>query len=525
MLDALKTLMAGPFAGRTMLLLRSAFFLCFVAASLLLLLPGRDTLRRGASGRGQRLLAFLAVTCFAAIAAFQARWQIFGSSNPDLMRFVRRHNARPGVDVRRGSILDRHGSVLAIDGEGGVRRWPLGAAAAHAVGYVDPMAGLSGIEKAADGILSGTAATPLEELGRLGKGIVSAKPVEGTDIRTTLDARLQRAAFSALDGMRGAVVAMNPANGEILALASAPSFNPLDPRGASGATGAPFLNRATQGRYPPGSTFKVAMALMAADMRIAPILDCPAGGYRAEGESRPIRDSEYYIYKREGRIWKGFGKIGLRDALVHSSNVYFAQLSRRIPPESFNGYVSLLEINSRRNLYGDGKSAYAASAGSVPVLGAKDAKSIVQLAIGQGRMLVTPLNVATWTAVAANGGLFVPPTLDPAHPGSNDVHRVVSRATAENVAAMMRDAVKSGTGRTADVPGLGVCGKTGTAQNPGGEDHSWFTCFTSATKPRLVVTVLVENGGFGSRKAAPVARKILEEAARMDIVRRIGGAE
>lgn len=525
MLDALKIWMAGPNAGMTMLVLRSAFFLCFAAAALLLLLPGRDTLRRGATGRGQRLIAFLSAVLFAAIAAFQMRWQIFGSSNPDFMRFVRRHNVRPGVDVRRGSILDRNGSLLAIDGEGGVRRWPLGAAAAHAVGYVDPMAGLAGLEKAADGILSGTAATPLEELGRLGKGIVSTKPVEGADVRTTLDARLQRFAFEALEGVRGAVVAMYAANGEILALASAPSFNPLEPLGASGASGAPLLNRATQGRYPPGSTFKVAMALMAADMGIAPMLDCPANGYRAEGESRPIRDSEYYLYKREGRVWKGFGKIGLRDALVHSSNVYFAQLSRRIPAESFNAYVSLLDINSRRNLYGDGMTALTASAGSVPVLGAKDAKSIIQLAIGQGKMLVTPLNVATWTAVAANGGLFVPPTLDPAHPGSNDVHRVVSRATAENVAAMMRDAVKSGTGRAADIPGLGVCGKTGTAQNPGGDDHSWFTCFTSLTNPRLVVTVLVENGGYGSRKAAPVARKVIEEAARLGIVKERGGTD
>ena len=525
MLDVLKNWMAGPNAGMTMLVLRSAFFLCFAMASLLLLLPGRDTLRRGASGRGQRLLAFLSVVFFAAIAVFQMRWQIFGSSNPDFMRFVRRHNVRRGVDVRRGSILDRNGSILAIDGEGGVRRWPLGAATAHVVGYVDPMAGLAGLEKAADATLSGTAATPLEELGRLGKGIVPTQPVEGADVRTTLDARLQRFAFKELEGKRGAVVVMDAANGEILALASAPSFNPLDPRGATGASGAPFLNRATQGRYPPGSTFKVAMALMAADMRIAPVLDCPANGYRAEGESRPIRDSEYYIYKREGRVWKGFGKIGLSAALVHSSNVYFAQLSRRIPAESFNAYVSLFDINSRRNLYGDGKTALAASAGSVPVLGAKDAKSIVQLAIGQGKMLVTPLNVASWTAVAANGGLFVPPTFDPAHPGSNDVHRVVARATAENVGAMMRDAVKSGTGRIVDIPGLGVCGKTGTAQNPGGEDHSWFTCFTSQTRPRIVVTVLVENGGFGSRKAAPVARSIIEEAVRLGIAKPIGGAQ
>ncbi len=519
MFETLREWMAGPMAGKTMLFLRGSFFICFAVASALLLLPGRDTLRRGAAGSGRRLLALVSALGFLAIAGFQMRWQIFGATNPDLMRFVRRHNARPGVDVRRGSILDRNGSVLAIDGEGGVRRQPLGAAAAHVVGYIDPMAGFAGLEKAADAALSGVATSPMAELGRMGKGIVSTKPVEGGDVRVTLDARLQRFAYGALEGRRGAVVALNPDTGEIYALASAPSFDPLHPNERPAGADAPFLNRALQGRYPPGSTFKVAMALMAADMHIAPVLDCPASGYRAEGESRPIRDSEYYIYKREGRQWRGFGKIGLHDALVHSSNVYFAQLARRIPVDSFNGYVSLFGINEGQTLFGDGKAALRASPGSVPVLGAREAKAMMQLAIGQGRMMVSPLNVAMWTAVAANGGVSVAPTLDPSLPQIGSRHRVVSRTTAGNVAVMMRDAVKSGTGRGADIPGLEVCGKTGTAQNPRGADHAWFTCFSSATEPRLVVTVLVENAGYGSRSAVPIARKILEEAVRIGLAR------
>ena len=525
MLEVLKTWMTGPWAGKTMLALRVSFFVFFSLSALLLLLPGRDTIRRGAIGRPQRLLAIIAALGFVAIAAFQARWQVFGASNPDLMRFVRRHNVRPDVDVRRGSILDRNGSVLAIDGEGGVRRQPLMAAAAHVVGYIDPMAGLAGLEKAADDILTGSGTTPLEDLKRLGRGILSLPPVEGTDIRVTIDARLQRFAFNALDGRRGAVVALDADTGEIFALVSSPSFDPLRPLDASSSksSSAPLLNRALQGRYPPGSTFKVAMALMAADLGIAPVLNCPAEGYRAEGESRPIRDSEYYSYAREGRTWRGFGKIGLSEALIHSSNVYFAQLSRRIPAEHFNTYIDRLGVNEAHALYGSGKSAVVAPAGSVPVLDATNAKSIIQLAIGQGRMLVTPLDVALWTAVAANGGEFVAPTLDLASPGQAR-RRVVSHQAASNVSFMMRAAVKSGTGRAADIPSLGVCGKTGTAQNPGGEDHSWFTCFASQAKPRLVVTVLVENGGYGSKGAAPVARKILEEAARLQIIKAEGGA-
>lgn len=520
MFEFLRGWMTGPLAGKTMLILRATFFGSMILSALLLLLPGRDTLRRGAKGRGQWLLALLTLAAFVAIAGFQARWQLLGATNPNFMRFVRRHNVRMGVDVRRGSILDRNGSLLAIDGEGGVRRQPLGAAAAHVVGYADPVCGLAGLEKAADDTLSGTGATPIEELQRLGRGILSSPPVEGADIRTTLDARLQRFAYNALSGRRGAIVVLDPSTGGILALVSAPSFDPIRPREAiqSQDAGAPLLNRATQGRYPPGSTFKVAMALMAADMGIAPILDCPAGGYRAEGESRPIRDSEYYIYKREGRVWRGFGKIGLREALVHSSNVYFAQLSRRIPGEAFNSYIERMGLNHRRVLYGDGKSALTATAGSVPVLDASNAKSIVQLSIGQGKMMVTPLDVAVWTAVAAASGELAEPTLDPAANASK--RRIVSLQAAENVADMMRAAVKSGTGRGADIPGLGVCGKTGTAQNPGGEDHSWFTSFTTAPGRRIVVTVLVENGGFGSKGAVPIARTILEEAQRLGIVGR-----
>ena len=525
MTDFLREWMGGPWAGKTMLALRCSFFAFFAILSLLLVFPGADTLRQGAAGRGQRLLAVLAVCGFAAIAAFQGRWQLFGASDARLMRFVRRHNARPGVDVRRGAILDRNGSVLAIDGEGGVRRQPLGPAAAHVVGYADPMAGLAGIEKAADESLSGSGESPMEGLGRLGKGVISPAPVEGRDFRTTLDARLQRFAFNALKGRRGAVVALLPETGEILALASAPSFDPIRPRAVREASAgdAPLLNRAIQGRYPPGSTFKVVMSLIAADLGIAPILDCPASGYRAEGESRPIRDSEYYTYARDGRVWKGFGRIGLREALVHSSNVYFAQLSRRIPPEAFNAYVALLGLNDRRTLCGDGKSALVASASSVPLLDAKNAKSIVQLAIGQGRMLATPLCVALWTSVAAAGGELAEPTLALGHAAVR--HRVVSRAAADNVADMMREAVRAGTGRAADIPGLGVCGKTGTAQNPGGDDHSWFTCFTSRTRPRLVVTVLVENGGYGSRGAAPVARQVIEEAVRLGLVAPVAGKD
>ncbi len=515
MLEALTSWMLGPFGGKTLLVLRALFFLLFLATALLLLLPGRDSRAFVGIGRKFGFLSFLVAAGFAALFVCQARWQLFGARNANLMRFMRTHNARSSVQVRRGDILDRNDEILATDvreeGKAGRRRYPLGAALAHVVGYCDPRFGLAGVERVADAALSGVEASPLAEIGRLGRGIVEMQPATGGNMRLTLDARLQRKVAEAMAGKRGAVVVLRPDTGELLAVYSAPGFNPAEPGGFYGdSEAAPFLNRALQGKYPAGSTFKVAMALMAADARIAPTLNCPAEGFKAASDAKPIRDSEYYIYRREGRKWNGFGKIGMKEAFVHSSNVYFAQLAQKIPATSFNNYVKLMGMNEATTLLSSDGQTFVAPAGNVPEVSESDRKARSQLAIGQGRMAVSPLNVAMWTSVAAAGGVLNPPRLELSPPeGKYAPVKVVSKAAAANVAEMMREAVRRGTGTGADVPGFGVCGKTGTAQNPKGDDHSWFTCFTTATQPRLVVTVLVENGGFGSRNALPVARAIL----------------
>ena len=518
MLEALTNWMLGPYGGKTLLALRALFFLLFLVSAALLLFPGRDSRAFVGGRRKYRLLSFLFAAAFAALFACQAKWQLFGARNANLMRFMRAHNARATVEVRRGDILDRNGELLATDvreeGKVGRRHYPLGPDLAHVVGYCDPRFGLSGVERAADSILAGVTASPLAELGRLSRGIVETAPATGGNVRLTIDARIQRKVALAMAGKRGAVVVLRPDTGELLAVFSAPGFDPAEPGGFYGdAEAAPFLNRALQGKYPAGSTFKVAMALIAAEARIAPLLNCPADGFKAAPDAKPIRDSEYYIYRREGRKWNGFGKIGIKEALVHSSNVYFAQLAQKIPATSFNNYVKLMGMNEKAVLFSAEGQEFAAPAGAVPEVTDADRKARSQLAIGQGKMAVSPLNVAMWTSVVAAGGVLNPPRLEFAPPaGKYAPVKVVSRATAENVAEMMREAVKRGTGTGANVPGFGVCGKTGTAQNPKGDDHSWFTCFTSTTQPRLVVTVLVENGGFGSRNALPVAKAILHGA-------------
>jgi peptidoglycan glycosyltransferase len=527
MLKAITEWMNGDYAGKTMLVLRFLFFVLFIVTSFSVCF-GSGVRKKGGENRFA-ILSAIAVLALAAIFAYQLVWQLFGTRNIEMVRFIRRHNHRASVDIRRGSILDRHGSVLAVDDPAlktpGHRRYPLGEAVAHTVGYFDPLFGITGVEKAADLELTGIDATVAEDLGRLGRSLIDSKPVEGHDVKLTLDARLQRKCHELLNGKRGAIVALNPANGEILALASAPSFDPLHPGGFYGdADVAPFLNRATLGRYPAGSTFKVAMAAFAADLRLAPHLDCPGEGFRAAKDAQPIRDVEYYLYKRNGAVWHGFGKIGLKQALVHSSNVYFAQLAHKIPAASFNKYVSRCGITEQQLLFAAEGGEVRMLPGLVPEVTDADKKMRSQLAIGQGKMAVSPLHVAMWTAIVANHGLAAPPHLDF---GRNPEHlkprRVVSAAAADNVRDMMRSVVREGTGKNAEVPGAGVCGKTGTAQVPTGEDHSWFTCFTTETTPRLVVTVIVEHGGFGSKAALPVAKSVVEEAIRIGVVRKNGG--
>jgi len=303
-------------------------------------------------------------------------------------------------------------------------------------------------------------------------------------------------------------------------LLSMPAFDPLRPGDSQGdAEGAALLNRALQGLYPPGSTFKVLMAALAAEQRLSPRFDCPGEGFRAARDARPIRDSEYYLRQREGLTWHGHGRIGLRDGFVRSSNVYFAQLGLACKPEGFNDLMNRAQVNARVVLYRSESGQLASMAGAVPAVTAADRRTRSQLAIGQGKLVVTPLHVALWSAAIAGGGQLHWPRLD-ARATPRAPLRVLSAAAAASTRALMREAVQHGTGRGADLPGLEVCGKTGTAQAPGGDDHSWFTCFAPASRPALVVTVLVERGGYGSRAALPVARALLEEAARLGLLPR-----
>ena len=514
MLETVVELLNGEQGADFLRALKIAFlgFLAVAALALLVAPSGKP----GKVSYG--LLRVLVVFALAAVLGYQATWQLGGFTRPEFVRFMRRYNKRPNAaetQVVRGPILDRRGLVLAapVPGDLWGRRYPLGEAAVHPVGYFHSRYGTTAVERVFDPELSGCSG---EE--QLGKGLFAPRAQEGAAVTLTLDGRLQAKAYELLDGRKGAVVVMRPRSGALLALVSSPGFDPLRPEvAAEDEENAPVFNRAVQGRYPPGSTFKILLAGAALGKGLSPSYACPAMGYIAGPNTPPIRDSEYYAYARKGAEWPGWGRLTLREAMAHSSNVYFAQLGVACGTEAFNAVIGRARINEPL-VYLDAPAGKLQTArGNAPEV--EKRRALALLAIGQGEVLVTPLHVACFTAAVAADGALMRPRLyrDEAVQKLDDLF---APAVAAQLKTLLRDVVTLGTGRAANVPELEVCGKTGTAQAPQGDDHAWFTCFAPRKHPNLVVTVLIENGGFGAAAALPVARELLEEADRFGYVRR-----
>lgn len=456
----------------------------------------------------------------AAVLAYQATWQIGGYSKREFVRFLRRYNKRPNaaqMQVKRSAIMDCRGMVLAapVPGEVWGRRYPLGEAAVHPVGYFHSRYGITGIERLFDPVLSGYSDD--DSPATRAREIFTPRVTEGKPVTLNLDSRLQSKAYELMKGRRGAVVVMRPRSGALLAMVSSPGFDPNDPGPATADTTAlPAINRAAQGRYPPGSTFKMLIAAAALAEKKSPVFNCPADGYPQRG-APPIRDSEYYAAKRRGGAWLGWGPLGMTDAMAHSSNVYFAQLGVALGAEAFNQMTARAGLNEQLPYITAPDGSLKSAKGNAPNV-AKDA-ALAQVAIGQGEILVTPLHIACFTAAIATDGTLPRPRLGRDDPLGR-LGTLCPPQAAAQVRTLLRAVVTGGTGRNANIPGLDVCGKTGTAQVAGAQDHAWFTCFAPQQHPNIVVTVLVENAGFGATAALPVACGILEEADRLGYVRK-----
>jgi peptidoglycan glycosyltransferase len=416
------------------------------------------------------------------------------------------------LNVGRGRILGSDGTVLART-VGGRRVYPLGAELAQTIGYASPRYGTSGVEGAFDRVLmppdaSGDAAAQLQQLAATLRGNTAA--AQGADVITTIVPPVQAQLFSMLSQYpRGAGVVLDPRTGAILALASVPSYDPNDFdaefSSLSSDPDAPLLNRALDGLYPPGSTFKIftaASALESSTVTMDSHFEDP--GYLVIGD--------FVLHDNES---EATGYADLTTAFALSSNVDFAQIALKMGVETFYDYLRRWGIGESLDFQ------LPAQADRVPPKQTIVPGELAQMGFGQGALLMTPLRMALLGATIANGGdeprpYIVREVERDGNPvtvsNASTLANPVSPDTAAKVTQMMIAVVQRGTGTPAQLPHVTVAGKTGTATNPRGRSHAWFICFAPALHPRVAVAIVVENVGYGATYAAPIAREVLRTA-------------
>jgi penicillin-binding protein 2 len=404
-------------------------------------------------------------------------------------------------------------------------------------GYI----GREGVEKQYDELLRGKEGATFLEITAAGKilGPLGDRepdlPAKGADIELTIDMDLQVEAESALVAYEcGAVVAIDPQNGEILTLVSKPGFdanllvgalspqewneilqNPLHP----------LLSRTIQATYAPGSTLKLLTAAIALESKIAnkdSYLSPCFGSYR-------FGSSIFRCWRPEGH-----GRLNFVDAIIQSCDVYFYQLGLRVGLERWSHYAKLCGFGEKV-----GVDLPDEASGFVPTLAYYNKKYgegewvknlVINLAIGQGEILVTPLQIASfYGGLATDGTIYRPHILKEITTTDgriittqNEVlrHLPFSYSTLEVLKEAMIGVVNDshGTGTLAQIPDVVVAGKTGTTQNPHGEDHAWFVGYAPAENPKIVVAVLVENIGHGGTYAAPVAKRIISKYLERGVI-------
>jgi penicillin-binding protein A len=416
------------------------------------------------------------------------------------------------LDAQRGRILATDGSVLAQT-RGGRRVYPLGSSLAQTVGYVSARYGTSGIEDAYDRSLTpadttGDPGAQLAEILQAFQGRSSQS--HGADVVTTIVPAIQAELWDQLSRHGAAAgVVLDPSSGAVLAIASVPSFDPGNhdaefPALVNDAR-SPLLNRATSGLYPPGSTFKIftaASALESGSVTLDSQFYDP--GY--------LRIGDFTLHDDES---EATGDQDLTGAFALSSNVDFAQIALKMGLDTFYDALARWGIGEPLDFQLPSETA------GVPAKSQVVPGELAQMGFGQGALLMTPLQMALITATIANNGTMPRPYIVRQIVRDGNVLSVtptgslvtpISEQTADTVKKMMIAVVQRGTGTSAQITGVQVAGKTGTATNPHGASHSWFVCFAPADHPRFVVAIVVENAGYGADVAAPIARDVLETA-------------
>jgi penicillin-binding protein 2 len=430
--------------------------------------------------------------------------------------------------------------------------------AAHVLGYVGEVdestiekdeyyqmgdyIGISGIEKSYEKVLRGKKGVKIYLVdvhnrvkGSFQDGKLDKTAEFGSDIISTLDADLQEYGEKLMQNLRGSIVALEPSSGEILSLVSSPYYDPsllvgrirtMNYRKMEIDTLKPLFNRALMAKYPPGSTFKVVQALIGLEENVV----SPSSSFYC--------DMGY----RAGRVRVGchyhFSPLKLPGAIQNSCNAYFCNVFRRIiEDKKFDSQREAFK-NWRKHVisFGFGQKLNTdflnELEGYVPTTSYYDryygkngwkSLTIISLAIGQGELGITPLQMANMSAIIANKGYYHTPhivkkikdnrfSIDP---GFKEKHyTTIDTSVFKTAIKGMELAVNGGTGSTARIaklPDIVVCGKTGTAENPHGEDHSIFIAFAPKDNPSIAISVYVENAGYGSTWAAPIASLMIEK--------------
>ena len=386
----------------------------------------------------------------------------------------------------------------------------------------------------------GGAQVEVDAAGRKLRIISQKPPISGANIYLTIEKDVQAVAEDELKGKKGALVAINPNNGEILALASSPAFDPNVFIGGidiktwkelASSKDYPLQNRSISGQYPPGSTFKIAVALAGLEEGII------------DPKEEIFCNGSYSVGNHLYRCWRkvGHGRVSFHKALVESCDVYFYNIGRRLGIDKIAQYAKQLGLGIKT----DFDLGYERS-GLIPNSQWKlkrwgvpwQAGETVSASIGQSFVLVTPLQMARFISAVFNGGhLYQPKVIKGVVKGDQKIDEFTPRLIGKvkhkvEHMALIKEALigvvneRRGTGSKARVQGITVAGKTGTAQvirlameksydRQGGipdefKDHAWFVAIAPADKPRLALAVLVENGGHGGSAAAPIAKKVLE---------------
>jgi peptidoglycan glycosyltransferase len=479
-----------------------------------------------------RRVAFVGLVLIGALVVGTTYWQAWAAG--DLS--ARQDNAIKSVaqfKIKRGLIRAADGTVLAanrqrkVDGQTFYfRRYPQGDLASNIIGYSTQARSRAGLERSLNDYLTGSNGS-LRTVLDTKLDALAGKTIVGNSVTLTIDPELQRVAQSALAGNCGAAVALDPATGAVLAMATSPGYdaNQVDRnyrqilrRPAACSPAARLLNRATAGLYAPGSTFKLVTAAAALDTgKVTPGTSFTDPGYCIE-YGKPV-----YNYDTDSP----FGRVSFHQALQYSINSVFCEVGKQL------GGLAILDYGRRFGMYADPglelpgdeqRPSGLYERGKLFFPKQDFQVDPGRLAFGQERLGITPVQMAMVVSAIANDGVLMQPYLVRLirSPGGKvvvrhepkEVGRVMKTQTAQVLTDMMVSAVSAGTGTAAQISGVEVAGKTGTAETGvAGRNTTWFVAFAPASDARIAVSVALENQtGTGGGTAAPIAREIMTTA-------------